>query len=277
MKVALAQIDTVVGDVWGNVEKAADVLDRAVEGGAELVAFPELTVTGYPPEDLLLRPSFIQDNLDALEEFAKEVPEGVAAAIGFVDLDGDLHNACAVVSGGEILHRYHKRYLPNYSVFDENRYFREGAGAPIVELGGALVGVSVCEDIWYPGGPAREQALGGASVLLNISASPYHRRKGAFRERMLGVRASDYGCYVVFCNLVGGQDELVFDGHSVVFDPEGALVARAGQFREDLLLVDLYPDQSLMQRLHDPRPRKENPEREPEVIKVPGHEPAEVE
>jgi NAD+ synthase (glutamine-hydrolysing) len=137
--------------------------------------------------------------------------------------------------------------------------------------------VSVCEDIWYPGGPAREQALSGASVLLNISASPYHKRKGAFRERMLGVRASDYGCYVVFCNLVGGQDELVFDGHSVVFDPEGALVARAAQFREDFLLVDLYPDQSLMQRLHDPRPRKENPERAPEVIKVPIHRPAAVE
>src|ERR687885_2311131 len=157
MKVALAQIDMVVGDVWGNVEKAADALDRAVEGGAEHVTFPELTVTGYPPEDLLLRPSFIQDNLDALEEFAGKVPEGVAAAIGFVDLNGDLFNACAVVSGGEVLHRYHKRYLPNYGVFDENRYFREGASAPVLRLDGALVGVSICEDIWYPGGPAREQ------------------------------------------------------------------------------------------------------------------------
>jgi NAD+ synthase (glutamine-hydrolysing) len=176
-----------------------------------------------------------------------------------------------------VLHRYHKHYLPNYGVFDENRYFREGSGAPVVDLDGELVGVSVCEDIWYPGGPAREQALSGASVLLNISASPYHKRKGAFRERMLGVRASDYGCYVVFCNLVGGQDELVFDGHSVVFDPEGALVARAAQFREDFLLVDLYPDQSLMQRLHDPRPRKENPERPPEVITVPVHGPAAAE
>src|SRR5919206_981748 len=277
MKVALAQINTVVGDVWGNAEKASEALRRAVDGGADLVAFPELTMTGYPPEDLLLRPSFIRDNLDALHEFAGRVPENVVAAIGFVDLVADLYNACALVSGGEVLHRYHKRYLPNYGVFDENRYFREGSGAPVLDVGGALIGVSVCEDIWYPGGPAREQALAGASVLLNISASPYHRRKGAFRERMLGVRASDYGCYVVFCNLVGGQDELVFDGHSVVFDPEGGLVARAHQFKEDFLLVDLYPDQSLMQRLHDPRPRKENPEREPEVIKVPGHEPAEVE
>src|SRR5215217_4673342 len=130
MKVALAQINTVVGDMQGNIEKAADTLDRAVEGGAELVAFPELTITGYPPEDLLLKPSFIRDNLDALGEFAAKVPEGVAAAIGFVDLDGDLYNACAVVSGGEILHRYHKHYLPNYSVFDENRYFRESSDAP---------------------------------------------------------------------------------------------------------------------------------------------------
>jgi NAD+ synthase (glutamine-hydrolysing) len=276
MRVALAQINTTVGDIWGNTERMADALERAVDSGADLVAYPELTIPGYPPEDLLMRPSFIEENMRALGEFAGRVPEDVVAAVGFVDLDADLYNACAVLSGGEILHRYHKHYLPNYSVFDENRYFREGSGAPLVDLGGDLVGVSVCEDIWYPGGPAREQALSGASVLLNISASPYHRRKGAFRERMLGVRASDYGCYVVFCNLVGGQDELVFDGHSVVFDPEGALVARAPQFREDFLLVDLYPDQSLMQRLHDPRPRKENPERVPEVIKVPTHSTAVV-
>src|SRR5215210_3235286 len=277
MRVALAQINTTVGDIWGNVEKMADTLERAADSGAELVAYPELTIPGYPPEDLLMRPSFIEENVRALHEFAGQVPKGVLAAVGFVDLDADLYNACAVVSGGEVLHRYHKHYLPNYGVFDENRYFREGSGAPIVEVGGALVGVSVCEDIWYPGGPAREQALGGVSVLLNISASPYHRRKGAFRERMLGVRASDYGCYVVFCNLTGGQDELVFDGHSVVFDPEGALVARADQFKEDFLLVDLYPDQSLMQRLHDPRPRKETPDHTPEIVKIPGYEPAAVE
>ncbi|HSK99928.1 MAG TPA: NAD+ synthase [Rubrobacteraceae bacterium] len=272
MRVALAQINTTVGDVWGNVERAAGALKRATEAGAELVALPELTITGYPPEDLLMRPSFIKENLGALDELVGEVPEGVVAAIGFVDLDSDLYNACAVVSGGEVLHRYHKRYLPNYGVFDENRYFREGSGAPVLRLDGALVGVSICEDIWYPGGPAREQALGGASVLLNVSASPYHRRKGAFRERMLGVRASDYGCYVLFCNLVGGQDELVFDGHSVVFDPGGDLVARARQFEEDLLLVDLYPEDSLIQRLHDPRPRKENPESPPQVVEVPGFE-----
>ncbi|HEX7170277.1 MAG TPA: NAD+ synthase [Rubrobacter sp.] len=277
MRVALAQINTTVGDIWGNVEKMADALERAADAGAGLVAYPELTIPGYPPEDLLMRPSFIEENTRALGEFAGRVPEGVVAAVGFVDLDTDLYNACAVVSGGEVLHRYHKHYLPNYSVFDENRYFREGSGAPVVDLGGALVGVSVCEDIWYPGGPAREQALGGASVLLNISASPYHRRKGAFRERMLGVRASDYGCYVVFCNLTGGQDELVFDGHSVVFDPEGRLVARADQFKEDFLLVDLYPDQSLMQRLHDPRPRKENSDHIPEIVKVPDYGPAATE
>src|ERR671915_1239026 len=272
MRVALAQINTTVGDVWGNVEKAADALQRATDAGAELVALPELTIPGYPPEDLLMRPTFIKDNLRALEEFAGKVPEGVVAAVGFVDLEADLYNACAIVSGGEILHRYHKHYLPNYGVFDENRYFREGSGVSILRMDGALVGVSVCEDIWYPGGPAREQALGGASVLLNISASPYHRRKGAFRERMLSVRASDYGCYVVFFNLVGGQDELVFDGHSLVFDPEGKLVARADQFREDLLIVDLYPEEVLIQRLHESRPRKEDPGRLPEFIDVPGYE-----
>jgi len=273
MKVALAQINTVVGDVWGNIEKATDALRRATDEGAELVAFPELAITGYPPEDLLLRPSFIRDNLDALEEFAGRVPEGIAAAIGFVDLNGDLYNACAVVSGGKVLHRYHKRYLPNYGVFDENRYFREGVGAPILKLGDALVGLSICEDIWYPGGPAREQSLGGAGVLLNVSASPYHRLKGQSRERMLSVRASDYGCYVVFCNLAGGQDELVFDGRSAVFDPEGHIIARAKQFEEDLLLVDIHPEEALVHRLHDPRPRKENSDREPEIVEIPGAEP----
>ncbi len=270
MRVALAQINTTVGDVWGNVERAADALGRATDVGADLVALPELTIPGYPPEDLLMRPTFIRENLRALEAFTGEVPEGVVAAVGFVDLDADLRNACAVVSGGEILHRYHKRYLPNYGVFDENRYFREGSGAPVLRADGALVGVSICEDIWYPGGPAREQALSGAGVLLNISASPYHRRKGAFRERMLSVRASDYGCYVAFCNLVGGQDELVFDGHSLVFDPEGNIISRAKQFEEDLLVVDLYPEDVLTQRLHESRPRKENAERPPEFVNVPG-------
>src|SRR5215210_1346836 len=273
MKVALAQINTTVGDVWGNVEKAAEALERAVEGGAGLVVFPELTVTGYPPEDLLLRPSFIEDNLKALHEFAGRVPEGVVCAIGFVDLNGDLFNACAVASGGEILHRYHKRYLPNYSVFDENRYFREGSEAPILKMGQALIGISICEDIWYPGGPVREQALGGAGVLLNINGSPYHRLKGASRERMLSVRALDYGCYVVWCNLVGGQDELVFDGRSSVFDPEGSVMARAKQFEEDLLFVDLHPEEALVHRLHDPRPRKENPDHPPQIVEAPGTQP----
>ncbi len=258
MRVALVQINTTVGDVWGNAERAASALDSAVEAGAELVAFPELTITGYPPEDLLMRPAFIQDNLRALEELAGRVPEGVSAAVGFVDLAGDLYNATALICGGEILHRFHKRYLPNYGVFDENRYFREGEQTANVKLDGSLVGVSVCEDIWYPGGPAREQALSGASVLLNVSASPYHRQKGLSRERMLGVRAADYGCYVLFCNLVGGQDELVFDGHSVIFDPGGSLVARAKQFEEDLLVADLHPEEALVRRLHDPRPRKED-------------------
>ena len=270
MKIALAQINTVVGDVWGNAEKATDALDRAVDGGAGLVAFPELTITGYPPQDLLLRPSFIRDNLDALGEFAEKVPEGVAAIVGFADLNGDLYNACAVVSGGKILYCYYKQYLPNYSVFDENRYFHGGEGAPpILRMGHNLVGLSICEDIWYPAGPPHEQAIGGAGVLLNISASPYHRLKGASRERMLSVRASDYGCYVAFCNLVGGQDELVFDGRSAVFDPGGNVIARANQFEEDLLLVDLHPEEALFHRLHDPRPRKEDPDSSPQVVEVP--------
>src|SRR5829696_7884609 len=274
MKIALAQIDPIVGDVLGNAEKAADALDRAVEGGAELVAFPELAITGYPPEDLLLRPSFIRDNLGALGEFAERVPEGVVAAIGFADLNGDLYNACAVVSGGEILYRYHKQYLPNCGVFDENRYFRAGEGAPpILRVGNTLVGLSICEDIWYPGGPPREQVIGGASVLLNISASPYHRLKGDSREKMFSVRASDYGCYVLFCNLIGGQDDLVFDGRSVVFDPEGRLIARAKQFEEDLLFVDVYPEEALVRHLQEPLLRKENLVRTSKVVEIQPPEP----
>ena len=272
MRVALAQINTTVGDVWGNVERAAGALERAAEAGADLVVFPELTIPGYPPEDLLMRSSFIEDNLHGLEELAGSVPAGVAAAVGFVDLDGDLYNACAVISGGEVLYRYHKHYLPNYSVFDENRYFREGTGAPVFRMDEALVGVTVCEDMWYPGGPAREQALAGASVLLNINGSPYHRQKILSRERMLRVRASDHGCYVVWCNLVGGQDELVFDGASVVIDPDGDVMARARQFDEDLLLADIHPEAALIHRLHDPRPRKENHGGRPKIVDVPGHE-----
>jgi NAD+ synthase (glutamine-hydrolysing) len=272
MRVALAQIDTTVGDIWGNVEKMADALERATDSGADLIAYPELTIPGYPPEDLLMRPSFIEENMRALDEFARVVPEGVACAAGFVDLDGDLYNACAVVSGGGVLHRYHKRYLPNYSVFDENRYFREGEGAAVLKLDGTLAGVTVCEDMWYPGGPAREQALAGASVLLNVNGSPYHRQKILSRERMLRVRASDSGCYVAWCNLVGGQDELVFDGASVVIDPAGNVAARATQFEEDLLLADLHLEAALIHRLHDPRPRKENAEHPVEQIRIPGYE-----
>jgi NAD+ synthase (glutamine-hydrolysing) len=271
MRVALAQINTTVGDIAGNVGKAVDAVSKAVDAGADLITLPELTITGYPPEDLLMRPSFIEENLEGLGEFADAVPEGVAAAIGFVDLDGDLFNACAVVSGGEVLHRYHKRYLPNYSVFDENRYFREGEGAPVLKLDGTLVGVTICEDMWYPGGPAREQALAGASVLANINGSPYHRQKILSRERMLRVRASDSGCYVVWCNLVGGQDELVFDGGSVVVGPDGNVLARAGQFEEDLLVADIHPEAALFHRLHDPRPRKENAEGTVEQVNVPNY------
>ncbi len=272
MRVALAQINTTVGDIEGNVGKMTEALGRAVDAGAELVAFPELTVTGYPPEDLLMRSSFIEENLEGLEAFAKDVPEGVVCAAGFVDLDADLFNACAVVSGGEVLHRYHKHYLPNYSVFDENRYFREGEGSPVLKLDGTLAGVTVCEDMWYPGGPAREQALAGASVLVNINGSPYHRQKIVSRERMLRVRASDSGCYVVWCNLVGGQDELVFDGGSVVIGPEGNVMARARQFEEDLLVADIHPEAALIHRLHDPRPRKENAEHPVEQVIIPGYE-----
>ena len=259
LRVALAQVNVTVGDLAGNVECILCDVRRAAEAGADLVAFPELALTGYPPEDLLLKPSFVNDNLQALEHLTAATHDfpGLAVVVGFVDRDEDLYNAAAVLYEGRRAGVYHKRYLPNYSVFDEDRYFAAGTRAPNFVIGGAATGVNICEDIWYPTGPATEQAYEGAELLVNISASPYFLGKQEARERMLATRASDTAAFVVYVNLVGGQDELVFDGYSVVFDQEGELIARAKGFTEDLLIVDLDVESVFRTRLHDPRRRKE--------------------
>jgi NAD+ synthase (glutamine-hydrolysing) len=256
LRVGLAQIDTTVGDLPGNVTRIVAWIARARELGVDLVAFPELAITGYPPEDLVLRRSFVLDNLAALDEVVQACT-GLAAVVGFVDFDGDIYNAAAVISDGRLVHRYHKQYLPNYGVFDEDRYFQHGAESPVFTIAGVRVGVNVCEDIWYPEGPTREQSLAGAEVIVNINGSPYHRGKGVFREQMISTRARDNAVAVCYVNAVGGQDELVFDGHSLIFDERGDLLARGAQFKEDFIVCDIDVDGVLQARLRDPLQRKE--------------------
>jgi len=255
-RIALAQINATVGDLEGNAEKVLQFAEEARKAGAELVAFPELALTGYPPEDLLLKPSFIEENIRVLKQLAPEL-EGIVSVVGFVDKDTDIYNAAAVVADGKLIGVYHKVYLPNYGVFDEHRYFRPGSEYPVFVLNGMAFGINICEDIWYPGGPTYFQSLkGDADLIVNISASPYHMGKGYHRERMLSTRASDNIVMVAFVNMVGGQDELVFDGHSLVYDERGEKLAEGAWFEEELLVVDLPIGEVFRTRLHDPRRRR---------------------
>jgi NAD+ synthase (glutamine-hydrolysing) len=252
----MGQINAVVGDIDGNERKIKEWIGRARAADAEIVTFPELALTGYPPEDLLLKPQFIDANLQALARLARECV-GITAVVGFVDRQDDIFNAAAILQDGKIVGVYHKMFLPNYGVFDEFRYFQAGKSAPVFKLLGAVVGVSICEDIWYPDGPAFHQAFsGGADVIINISSSPYHAGKRRWRERMLATRAGDNTVIVAYNNLVGGQDELVFDGDSMVFDENGDLIARGKQFEEDLVVADLDVETVFRKRLHDPRRRQ---------------------
>src|SRR5262245_6755643 len=254
MRLALAQINTVVGDLDGNRDLILGRLDEARTARADLVLFPELAVTGYPPEDLLLRPGFVQAAAGSLGEIAAEARD-VVALVGFPHFDADLHNACAVCADGEVKAVYRKRFLPNYGVFDEVRYFAPGRDLVVLELGGTLVGVTICEDMWQPGPPATDLALAGAELLVNVSASPFHVGKELEREEMFVTRARDTSCFVAFCNAVGGQDELIFDGHSCVLDDQGDVVARAAGFEEALLVVDVEPKAVIGRRLRDVRRR----------------------
>jgi NAD+ synthase (glutamine-hydrolysing) len=261
MRIALAQIDTVVGDLDGNRERIVGRLQEAREAGADLVLFPELAVTGYPPEDLLFRPEFLRQARRSLDQIAAEATH-IAALVGIPWLERDLFNACAVCADGEVKAIYPKRFLPNYGVFDEVRYFQPGRDLLLLRIGEALIGPTVCEDIWQPGPPATDLALAGAHVIANISASPFHVGKGLEREEMLITRARDNTCWVVLVNAVGGQDELIFDGHSVVIDEEGDVVARAPSFEEALLVVDIDASTAVARRLVDARRRALARERE---------------
>jgi len=243
-----------VGDISGNEQKILDGIAAAVQAGAQLVLFGELAVTGYPPEDLLLKEHFLADARTAVQRIASETRE-IVALVGFPERADDVYNACAVLADGSVQAVYRKVFLPNYGVFDEQRYFQPGPGGAVLDLGELTVGLTVCEDIWEPGPPASDEALAGATLLVNVSASPYHAGKGSERELMLIQRARDNVAAVAFCNIVGGQDELVFDGHSLVIDHEGSVLARASQFTEQLLVATIDPAAARGVRLRDPRHR----------------------
>jgi NAD+ synthase (glutamine-hydrolysing) len=254
LRVALAQINPTVGDIDGNARKIADRMAEAREQGAALVVFPELALSGYPPEDLLLKTSFLERAAAALQELAAQA-RGIVALVGFPESAEDVYNAAAVLAEGEVAAVYRKMYLPNYGVFDEQRYFQSGAEAGVFELNGIPIGVTVCEDIWEPGPPAMTEALAGAQVIVNLSASPYRIGYGHGRERMLVQRAVDNLAAVVFVNTVGGQDELVFDGHSLAVDQDGRVLARCPQFEESLTLCTIDPREVSSARLRDTRHR----------------------
>ena len=255
MRIACAQVNTVVGDLEGNLALVRDAVRAATERGASLVLTPELALTGYPPEDLLLRPSFADASRDALDALAADITDCVAV-VGFVEHDEDVHNAAAIVADGRVQAIYRKRFLPNYGVFDEARYFRAGDRPMVLDVEGARVGVVICEDIWYPAPVAAELAEARLDVIACISSSPFHLAKGDARERMLQTRASDSAAALAYCNQVGGQDELVFDGRSVIIDHAGDVLARAPMFEEDLLIADVELDLAAGRRLREPLLRR---------------------
>ncbi|MBI5598967.1 MAG: NAD+ synthase, partial [Deltaproteobacteria bacterium] len=263
----MAQINPTVGALERNAGKILGFAEKAAGAHCDLVVFPELAVTGYPPEDLLLKPSFIGDNIKTLQKLSRKI-RGITAIVGFVDKKEDIYNAAAVIHKGGVVAVYHKMFLPNYGVFDEQRYFQAGKSPLNFTLAfpragadnSVTVGVGICEDIWYPEGPARVQALMGAHVIVNINASPYHCGKALQREEMLTTRAMDNEVIIAYNNMVGGQDELVFDGQGMIINEEGAIIARGRAFSEDLIIADLDIEAVSRKRLHDTRRRKERPD-----------------
>src|SRR4051794_20582984 len=254
MRLALAQINPIVGDLDGNRALITQRIADAKSANADIVVFPELATTGYPPEDLLLRPGFLRSAAESLEQIALEA-RGIVVLVGAPYLERDLYNACAVCAGGEVKAMVKKRFLPNYGVFDEMRYFAPGHDLFLFEHGERLIGVTVCEGMWQPGPPTSDLALAGAELIVNISASPFHLMRDREREEMFRTRARDNSAYVAFCNTVGGQDELIFDGHSLVIDDEGTVLARAPGFEEALLVLDVDPGAVVARRLTDARRR----------------------
>ncbi|MFC2071091.1 NAD+ synthase [Chloroflexota bacterium] len=256
LRIGMAQLNMTVGDFAGNTRKILEAINESRSLGVDLLTFPELAICGYPPEDLLFKPQFITENMNSLEKVVN-ASAGMTLVVGFIDAKDDIYNAAAIIHDGKLVDVYHKIFLPNYGVFDENRYFRAGSRCPIYFIAGVGIGVTICEDIWYETGPATAQAYAGAQVIVNISSSPYHFGKGSFRERMIATRAADNVAIFAYNNLVGGQDELVFDGNGMILDEKGCLIARGKQFEEDLIIVDLDVESVFRTRLQDSRWRKE--------------------
>jgi len=266
LRLGLAQLNPTVGDLDGNFDRIVAALERARALAVDVLAFPEMVLTGYPPEDLLLRPSFIERAIQRTRDLAPHT-KGLTAVVGTVDRDGDLYDAAAVLHDGRWAGVYHKHFLPNYGVFDENRYFAAGRGNAVLARGDVVLGVSICEDVWFAGGPIEEQVLrGGAEVLLNLSASPYHTGRAHERRRMLCTRATDHRAVVAYANLVGGQDEVLHDGASLIVGPQGEVLAEGAMFEEDLVVADLDLDDVFNARLHDPRLRKGRDAEEGEAL-----------
>ena len=240
LRIAMAQINTTVGDIDGNAKKIIEYIEKAEGLKADIVVFPELSVTGYPPEDLLLKADFIRGNKESLKKIAKKT-KNITAIVGFADKrDSDVYNAAGILNNEKIKGVYYKIYLPNYGVFDEKRYFQHGNECPVFVINGVVTGINICEDIWYYDGPPRWQVKkGGAELIINISSSPYHAGKGGIRKRMLSKRARENNCCIVYNNLVGGQDELVFDGNGFIFDKKGRLITQGKQFEEDIIFADI--------------------------------------
>ena len=257
LRVALAQINVTVGDLSGNTKKILTYLDNAREVGADIVVFPELTITGYPPEDLVFKPQFIDDNRRYLEEVIRATKD-ITAVVGFVDAQRDVYNAAAFISNGKLVGVYHKIFLPTYGVFDEDRYFQSGNVCPVYSLPGVDVGVNICEDIWYAMGPTVVQADAGAHVVMNINGSPFEVGRADHRRSFVSTRAIDNGIYICYVNMVGGQDELVFDGGSMILNPKGEVIAQGKRFDEDLIVADLDIATVLRHRLKTPRHRKQS-------------------
>ena len=238
LRIGMAQLNVTVGDFEGNLRKMLKGVERAKALGVDLLTFPELAVCGYPPEDLLFKPHFIAENRRYLQKLV-EASSGISVIVGFADGNGAIYNAAAVIHDGRLVDVYHKIFLPNYGVFDENRYFRPGDRCPVYTIAGVGVGVNICEDIWYEVGPASVQAYAGAELIVNISASPYYFGKREAREEMIAQRAKENIAIFAYNNLVGGQDELVFDGGGIILDEKGRLLARGKQFEEDIIITDL--------------------------------------
>ncbi|MCX8026705.1 MAG: NAD+ synthase [Thermodesulfovibrionales bacterium] len=255
LRIALGQINTTLGDINLNIQKMQDYIHESQKLDVDILAFPELAITGYPPEDLLLKPQFVADSVRGIRTLARYCKNIIVVA-GFVDFKADNFNAAAVIDNGQIIDVYHKIHLPNYSVFDEERYFSAGSRIPVYKAKDFLFGVNICEDIWYPYAPTYIQALNSAELIININASPFHIGKYEFKKKMLCTRANDASSFIAYVNLVGGQDELVFDGGSMVIDPQGDIISNAGRFKEHLLICDINLDDVIAKRLKDPRYRK---------------------